>query len=99
MNFLRFCLFALCALMAASLAQAQSGDKYRGLLTSRVRANKLAAPAHLKAYVQDNKVRLGLRDAILLALENNTDIQIEQTSIESHKFSLLGTWSPFDPML
>jgi outer membrane protein len=99
MKFLRFGLFTLCALVAASLAQAQSGDNYRRLLTSRVRATKLAPPAHLKAYVQENKIRLGLRDAILLALENNSDIQLEQTSIESRKFSLLGAWSPFDPII
>jgi outer membrane protein TolC len=32
-------------------------------------------------------------------LENNSDIQIEETSIESRKFSRLGTWSPFDPTI
>jgi outer membrane protein len=99
MKFLRFGLFTLCALLAAGLAQAQSGENYRRLLTPRVRADKLPAPAHLKAYVQDNKIRLGLRDAILLALENNSDVQIEETSIESRKFSLLGAWSPFDPAI
>jgi outer membrane protein TolC len=99
MKFLRFGLFTLCALLAARLAPSQSGDNYRDLLTPRVRADKLPAPAHLKAYVQNNEIRLSLRDAILLALENNSDIQIEETSIESRKFSLLATWSPFDPAI
>jgi outer membrane protein TolC len=94
-----FAFFALCVLLPACLAQPQSGGNYRALLTQRVRAKKLSAPDHLKAYVQDNTIRLGLRDAILLALENNSDIQIEETAIESRKFALLGTWSPFDPAI
>jgi hypothetical protein len=64
MKLLRFGLFTLCALLAARLALSQSGDNYRGLLTSRVGADKLPAPAHLKAYVQNNEIRLSLRDAV-----------------------------------
>ena len=97
MKYLRLGLFVLCALLSASRACSQSGQNYGSLLTPRVRANKTPAPANLKAYVQDGAIRLSLRDSIQLALENNSDIQIEETSIESRKFSLLGTWSPFDP--
>lgn len=97
MKFLRFGLFFLCALIALRATPSQSPENYRASLTPRVRANKLPPPPHLKAYVQDNKIRLGLRDAILLALENDTDIQIQETSIETGKFALLGAWSPFDP--
>jgi outer membrane protein len=99
MKHLRLGPFVLCALLAPSLAHSQSSQNYRTLLTQRVRADKPPAPANLKAYVQDGKIRLSLRDTILLALENNSDIQIEETSIESRKFSLLGTWSPFDPAI
>jgi outer membrane protein TolC len=99
MKFLRFGLFFLCALIAFRAMRSQSPENYRELLTLRVRARNLPAPPHLKAYVQDNKIRLSLRDAILLALENDSDIQIEETSIETRKFSLLGAWSPFDPNL
>lgn len=95
----RFVIFALWALLPASLAMPQSGSHYRELLTRRIRADKLSAPVHLKAYVQDNTIRLSLRDAILLALENNSDIQIDETTIESRKFALLATYSPFDPLL
>jgi len=99
MKYLRLGLFVLCALLASSLAHSQSGQNYRSLLTPRVRANKPPAPANLKSYVQDGTIRLSLRDTILLALENNSDIQIEETSIESRKFSILGTFSPFDPAI
>ncbi len=97
MKSLRFGLFFLCALIGLRAAPAQSPENYRGLLTPRVRAKNLPATTHLQAYVQDNKIRLSLRDAILLALENDSDIQIQETSIEARKFALLGAWSPFDP--
>ncbi len=80
-------------------AAAQSAEKYHALLTERVHAGKLAPPAHLKAYVEGDKLRLSLRDAILLTLENNSDIQVEETQIESQKFSLLAAHAPFDPLL
>ncbi len=89
----------LFAIASVCGTQAQSGESYRDLLSSRVRAQRLTPPDHLKAYVIDGKIRLGLRDAILLALENDSDIQIEETQIESRKFSLLATFQPFDPLL
>jgi outer membrane protein TolC len=99
MKYLRVGLFALCALLAASRSHSQSGHNFRSLVTPRVRADKPPAPANLKSYVQEGAIRLSLRDTILIALENNSDIQIEETSIESRKFSLLGAWSPFDPAI
>ncbi|MGA9069734.1 MAG: TolC family protein [Terracidiphilus sp.] len=83
--------------IASSLAQ--SPESYHGLLTARVRSDKTSAPAHLEAFVQDGKLTLSLRDAILLALENNSSISIEETQIEYQKFNLLGNYSPFDPQL
>lgn len=99
MKFMRFVFFLLLAMWAASNVQSQSGENYRSLLTAKVRSQKLPASDHLKAYVQDGKIRLGLRDAILLTLENNSNIQIEETQIESQKFSLLSAYQPFDPLL
>jgi outer membrane protein len=93
----------LCALFLLLLSipssSAQPSESYRGLLTTRVRSEKPPAPAHLEAYVQDGKLTLSLRDAILLALENNSNISIQETQIESQKFNLLSTYQPFDPTL
>jgi outer membrane protein TolC len=36
---------------------------------------------------------------VLLTLENNSNIQIEEMQIESQKFTLLGAFQPFDPVL
>jgi outer membrane protein len=80
-------------------SSAQSSENYRGLLTTRVRSGKPPAPAHLEAYLQDGKLTLSMRDAILLALENNSNIAIQETQIEYQKFNLLGTYQPFDPTL
>jgi outer membrane protein TolC len=91
------CSLSLLALLIP--AGAQSPESYRGLLTARVRANKLHAPEHMKAYVQNGKLTLSLRDAVLLTLENSTNIQIEETQVESQKFTLLGAFQPFDPIV
>lgn len=99
MKYLRPGLFVLLALTFSNLSHSQSGQSYRNLLTPRVRANKLAATSNLRPYVQDNAIHLKLRDAIVLALENNSDVQINEETIESRKFTLLGTWSPFDPTI
>jgi outer membrane protein TolC len=99
MKFIRLALVALFALAALVPARAQSPESYRGMLTARVRAEKLPPPAHLKDYVQDGKLKLSLRDAILLALENNSSVQIEETQVEAQKFILLGQFQPFDPVI
>jgi outer membrane protein TolC len=99
MKFIRFALVALFALAAVVPARAQSPESYRGMLTARVRADKLPPPAHLKDYVQNGKLTLGLRDAILLTLENNSNVQIDETQIEAQKFTLLGQFQPFDPII
>jgi outer membrane protein len=101
MKLMRFGFLLLLAIASASTvrAQAQSGENYRAMLTTRVRSQALPPSSHLKAYIQDGKLRLGLRDAILLALENNSEIQIRETQIETDKFSLLAAFQPFDPLL
>ncbi len=99
MRFFRFAFVLLAVLAAVSPSRAQSAESYRGMLTARVRADKLPPPAHLEDYVKDGKLSLGLRDAILLTLENSSNVQIEQTQIEAQKFALLGQFQPFDPII
>lgn len=89
-------LIACCALVSAS---AQAPESYKGLLTSRVRSGKPASSDRIRSYLQDGKLRLSLRDAILLTLEANSNILIDETQIEASKFNLLGTFAPFDPLL
>jgi outer membrane protein len=78
---------------------AQQREDYRSLATPQVRSGKLSAPEHLQNYVADGKLQLGLRDAILLTLENNSQVRIQETQVETSKFSLLGAHKAFDPIL
>jgi outer membrane protein len=77
----------------------QKGESYHDMATTQVRSGKLAAPEHLRNYVFEGKLRLGLRDAVVLTLENNSLVRIQETQIDVSKFALLGTHQPFDPVL
>jgi outer membrane protein TolC len=99
MKIFRIALILLFALPGFMPSHAQSSESYRGMLTARVRADKLPPPQHLEDYVKDGKLTLSLHDAILLTLENNSNVHIEETQIEAQKFALLNQFSPFDPSL
>ena len=99
MSVVRIALVFGLALGTVAAVQAQSKESYRGMLTARVRRDNLPPPAHLADYVKDGKLSLGLRDAILLALENNSNVQIEETQVEAQKFALLGQFTLFDPTI
>ena len=90
-----------CLLMLAAIfpADAQSPESYSALLTQRVKSGKLSPPAHVQDYVIDGKLHLRLEDAVRLALENNSNIRIEETQVEAQKFALLGAYKPFDPLI
>ncbi len=89
------CLFLLFTLPS----WAQKGEGYGDLLTPQVRSDKLGAPEHLRNYLVDGKLRLGLRDAVVLTLENNSLVRVQETQMESSKFTLLGAHAPFDPVV
>lgn len=90
---------ALVFMMTSSVSAQEDGSSYRKLLTSRVRSGSMSSPQHLSAYVKDGKLRLSLRDAILLTLENNSGIQVQETSVEAQKFVLLSSYQLLDPSL
>ena len=99
MNYSRLGLSACLLLFFLLPSWAQKGEGYGDLLTGQVRSDKLGEPAHLKSFVVDGKLRLSLRDAIVLTLENNSAVRIQETQVESLKFALLGARAPFDPVL
>jgi len=92
-------LLILAGWIAISPVFAQSPESYRGLLTTPVRTGKMTAPDHLKDFVQDGKINISLREAILLTLENNSAIRIDETLVETQKFALLSAFLPFDPLI
>ena len=76
----------------------QFKESYRGLTNRQVIAGVLPAAQHLSDYVVDGKLTLSLDDAIRLALQNNTQIRINELQLENAKYSLLRTFAPFDPL-
>jgi len=86
-------------LLSTFRGQAQNGESYRGLLTPQVASDKLPGPQRLRDYVADGKLRLGLRDAVVLTLENNSSVRVQESQVETDKFVLLRTYQPFDPQL
>src|SRR5579864_3478301 len=78
---------------------AQKGESYGALLTPQVRSGKLSTPEHLRTYVFEGKLRLGLRDAVVLTLENNSFVRVQESGVEFSKFALLGAHAPFDPVV
>jgi outer membrane protein len=99
MGLFRNALLCLPMLVAFLPANAQSPESYSALLTQQVKSGKLSPPAHVQDYVIDGRLHLRLQDAVRLALENNSNIRIEETQVEAQKFSLLGAYKPFDPLL
>jgi outer membrane protein len=99
MNYSRLGLSACLLLFFLLPSWAQKCEGYGDLLTGQVCSDKLGEPAHLKSFVVDGKLRLSLRDAIVLTLENNSAVRIQETQVESLKFALLGAHAPFDPVL
>jgi outer membrane protein len=99
MGLFRIAMSCLLMLVAILPAEAQSPESYSALLTSRVKSGKLSPPAHVQDYVIDGKLHLRLQDAVRLALENNSNIRIQETQVEAQKFSLLGAYAPFDPLI
>jgi outer membrane protein len=99
MKLSRLPVFFSFVLMAILPATAQTRETYHGLLNQQLLSNKLSAPEHLRDYLADGKLRLSLHDAVLLTLENNSNVHIEETQVEAEKFSLLRTYQPFDPLL
>ena len=90
----------LCLLTVLTLpGWAQKGESYGALLTPQVRSGKLSTPDNLRPYVVEGKLRLGLRDAVVLTLENNSFIRVQESGMEFSKFALLGAHAPFDPVV
>ncbi len=85
--------------LSVLIGRTQSLKSYRSALPEEVRSGKLRGPQHLADYVKDGKLSLSLRDAILLTLENSSDIQVGQSQIQDQKMAVLNAYAPFDAQL
>jgi outer membrane protein len=78
---------------------AQSWSTARKALPESIRTGAAPAAQHLNDYVVDGKLTLTLHDAVLLALENNSNVRLEESAVENQKMAVLGAFAPFDPQL
>jgi outer membrane protein len=90
---------ALCVVLVFVVPLCAQNEAYRDYATPQIRSGKLEGPQHLRNYVIEGKLRLSLRDAVVLTLENNSEVRVREAQVETSKFSLLGAHGPFDPVL
>ena len=94
-------LSALCA-SGANRAHEPYADHARintGSLFHRPSAPvKVQGPSRVDEFVVNGKLRLGLEDAILLTLLNNSDVNVERAQFDLSQFAVQRAHSPFDPL-
>lgn len=95
----RLCLVVCLIVFSIPPLFAQQSEKYGDLVSPTLKSRKLNTPEHLRTYVADGKLRLSVRDAVVLTLENNSEVRIQETQVEISKFALLGAHAPFDPLI
>lgn len=95
----RLLLVACHLLVVIAPLWAQQGESYGNLMKPQLQSSGLSAPESLRTYMVDGKLRLSLRDVVVLTIENNSAVRIQETQIESSKFILLGAHAPFDPLI
>ena len=70
-----------------------------GIFHSRSAPAQVPGPVHLEDFVFDGKLRLGLEDAVVLALLNNTDVSVNRAQYDLSRFAVQRAHQPFDPLL
>lgn len=88
-------LFILLIVQTLASAQIYSG----GIFHSRRAPTQVPGPVHLQDFVFDGKLRIGLEDAIVLALLNNTDISVNRAQYDLSQFAVQRAHQPFDPLI
>jgi outer membrane protein len=89
----------LILLVTCAVAQSRrERETFQGLSNPRTVSDALPGPKYLQEHVVDGKLRLSLQDAIAAMLRNNSNVQLQELSVENSRFSVLRAHSPFDPL-
>src|SRR5262249_43604119 len=59
---------------------------------------QVQGPSRVDEFIVDGKLRLGLEDAILLTLLNNSDVNVDRAQFDLSQFPVRRARSPFDPL-
>src|SRR5207244_2786972 len=77
----------------------EASRTFRGLTNRDVVSETLPGPKYMRDHVVDGKLRLNLQDAIALTLANNSNVRLQQLSLETTKYGILRAHQPFDPVV
>ena len=59
---------------------------------------QVQGPSRVDEFVANGKLRLGLEDAILLTLLNNSDVNVDRAQFDLSQFAVQRARAPFDPL-
>ena len=59
---------------------------------------QVQGPSRVDDFVVEGKLRLGLEDAVLLTLLNNSDLSVDRAQFDLSQFAVQRAHSPFDPL-
>jgi outer membrane protein len=92
-------LFAVLISASALAAQTQTPMPRTTLVEQAPSQNTtvLPPPHGFQQFIKNGKLQLSLNDAIFLALANNTDIQVDQSQVDTAKAAIDSARAPFDP--
>lgn len=85
------------ALVGAGMLHAQTVPRTTLLEHAPSQSTRTLAPQGFQQFIKTGRLVLSLNDAIFLALANNTEIQIDQTSVDNAKTAIEAARTPFDP--
>ena len=82
---------AICILLVFVSPLCAQNEGYRDYATPQIRSGKLETPQHLRSYVIEGKLRLSLRDAVVLTLENNSEVRVRETQVANLQILFAGS--------
>jgi outer membrane protein len=86
------------ALICASMLPAQTPPRTTLIEKTPSQSTRaLPSPQDFQQFIKSGKLELSLNDAVFLALANNTEIQIDETAVDSAETAITAARAPFDP--
>jgi len=87
-------LCSVCAFAQFTPARTSTGNLFHRPPTPA----QVQGPSRVDEFIVDGKLRLGLEDAILLTLLNNSDVNVDRAQFDLSQFAVRRARSPFDPL-
>jgi outer membrane protein len=99
-QFVSMILAITCALMVSSTTMAQTPAPQQSAQQSTTRPEPTSPPIPERSIGLDpgKVLQWSMRDAILAALENNVDIEMEKTNVRSAQWNVLASQGVYDPI-